>query len=180
GAWELTPSELASGSDRIAWAARSWEADGIINVQGDEPLIEPAMVERLARHLAERPEDPMLTLACPAEPEALADPNTVKVVVGLSGHALYFSRAGIPYPRQPGGATPLAHVGIYGYRRRTLLRLAALPPSPLERRESLEQLRALEHGIPIRVLLGDAAPPGVDTAADLARVEEILAGAADS
>jgi 3-deoxy-manno-octulosonate cytidylyltransferase (CMP-KDO synthetase) len=116
----------------------------------------------------------MATLAVSAAPDDLANPHVVKVVLDREGYALYFSRAGIPYPRQEEGAAPLRHLGLYGYRRETLLRLAELPPSPLERRESLEQLRALENGIRLRVLLVESAAPGVDTAEDAERVERLL------
>lgn len=175
GEVEMTPPECASGTDRIAHAARGWKAAAVVNVQGDEPLIDPAVISRLAGHLAGHPEDPVVTLAAPAAPEELENPNAVKVVLGLSGHALYFSRSRIPYPRNEGGPPPLKHLGIYGYQRAALLRLAALPPTPLERTESLEQLRALENGMPIRVLQIAAASPGVDTPEDLERVERMLA-----
>lgn len=182
GEWMMTPADCASGTDRIAWAVRSWSAEAvtaIINIQGDEPLIDPEDVSRLAEHLAASPGDPVVTLATPALPEEMDNPNAVKVVLARDGSALYFSRSAIPYPRQPGGAAPLKHLGIYGYRREALMRLAALPPSPLERSESLEQLRALENGIPIRVLIVERGSQGVDTAEDLERVERILrAGAA--
>lgn len=204
GEVELTPADCASGTDRIAWAARRWPGSGaVINVQGDEPLIDPRAVSALAEHLAAHPEDPVVTLAAPiggdpadagaatataagaaagaadgrtaAVASEMSNPNVVKVVVGLDGRALYFSRAAIPHARQPGGAAPLRHVGIYGYQRAALLALADLPPSPLERSEALEQLRALENGIPIRVLLTAAALPDVNTREDLARVERLLA-----
>jgi 3-deoxy-manno-octulosonate cytidylyltransferase (CMP-KDO synthetase) len=175
GEWEMTPADCASGTDRIAWAARHWDATAaIINIQGDEPLIDPEEVSRLAAHLAAHPGDPVVTLATPAAPEEMANPNAVKVVLARDGSALYFSRSPIPYPRGEGGAAPLKHVGIYGYQRDALLRLAGLAPTPLERGESLEQLRALENGIPIRVLIVDRASIGVDTAEDLERVEKIL------
>ena len=179
GDCEMTPADCASGTDRIAWAARRWDAaatSGIINIQGDEPLIDPEEISRIAEHLAAHPEDPVVTLATPASPEEMGNPNAVKVVLARDGAALYFSRAPIPYPRNEGGFAPLKHLGIYGYQRDALLRLAALPPSPLERGESLEQLRALENGIGIRVLIVERASIGVDTAEDLARVEEILEG----
>ena len=201
GEVELTPAACASGTDRIAHAARRWPgAAAVVNVQGDEPLIDPDAVSLVAEHLAAHPEDPMVTLAAPFDlgPETpeiteLANPNVVKVVVGLDGRALYFSRSAIPYVRHaaagaPGGpaaaaegigtasaAPPLRHLGIYGYQRAALLRLADLPPSPLERTEGLEQLRALEHGMSIRVLLTGAGLPGVDTREDLERVERLLA-----
>ncbi len=175
---ELTPADCASGTDRIAWAARAWDGvQAVVNVQGDEPLIDPEAVGRVARHLVEHPEDRMVTLAAPALTEEWYHPSAVKVVTSTSGHALYFSRSRIPYPQSPKapGARTLKHVGLYGYRLETLLELAALPPSPLEEAESLEQLRALENGIPIRVLLAERPSPGVDTAEDLARVERLLA-----
>jgi 3-deoxy-D-manno-octulosonate cytidylyltransferase len=176
GEWEMTPADCASGTDRIAWAARRWGAAAVINIQGDEPLIDPEGVSRVAEHLTANPEDPIVTLATPAAPEEMGDPSAVKVVLARDGAALYFSRAPIPYPRQEGGAAPLKHLGIYGYQRQALLQLAGLPPSPLERSESLEQLRALENGIPIRVLVVDRGSFGVDTAEDLERVEGILRG----
>lgn len=207
GEVELTPADCASGTDRIAHAARRWPAaTAVVNVQGDEPLIDPEAVSAIAEHLAAHPEDPVVTLAVPLiadrsaatlsappdrpalgehrehpEDNDLANPNVVKVVVGLDGRALYFSRAAIPYvrdARQPAavaGAAPLRHLGIYGYQRAALLALAALPPSPLERSEALEQLRALENGMPIRVLLAAAGLPGVDTREDLERAERLLA-----
>jgi len=177
GEWEMTPADCASGTDRIAWAARQWgaaAASAVINIQGDEPLIDPEEISRIAEHLAANPGDPVVTLATPAAPEEMANPNAVKVVLAGDGSALYFSRSPIPYPRGEGGAVPLKHVGIYGYRRDALLRLAALAPTPLERSESLEQLRALENGMAIRVLIVDRASIGVDTAEDLERVEKIL------
>jgi len=170
GEVELTPAECASGTDRIAWAARGWECEAVINVQGDEPLIDPEGISRLADHLAAHPEDPIVTLATDAEAADAATPSAVKVVLDRAGYALYFSRAGIPFPRQEGGFHPLRHLGIYGYRRDALLALAALEPTPLERSESLEQLRALENGIRIRVLTGARPSWGVDTAEDAAAV----------
>lgn len=175
GAWEMTPADCASGTDRIAGAARGWEGvAAVVNVQGDEPLIDPAAVGRLAEHLAACPEDPVVTLAAPAAAADAGNPNVVKVVLDRRGYALYFSRSAIPYPRQPGHAPPWKHLGIYGYQREALLKLAALAPTPLERTESLEQLRALENGIPIRALTVESAAPGVDTAEDLARVNALL------
>lgn len=179
GEWLMTPADCASGTDRIAWAARQWSARtvrAVINIQGDEPLIDPEGISRIASHLAAAPDDPVVTLATPASPEEMENPNAVKVVLTRDGLALYFSRAPIPYPRQDGGFAPLKHLGLYGYQREALMRLAALAPTPLERSESLEQLRALENGIPIRVLVVDRGSFGVDTAEDLERVEGILSG----
>ena len=173
GEWEMTPAECASGTDRIAWAARRWDAEAVVNVQGDW-LIDPELISRLAFHLADEPGDPVVTLAVPATAEELHEPGAVKVVCDRAGRALYFSRAAIPYPRAEGGAGPLKHWGIYGYRRDTLLELASLEPTPLERSESLEQLRALENGIPIRVLVVEGRAEGMDTAEDVARVERML------
>lgn len=174
GEWEMTPADCASGTDRIAWAAKRWpDADAVVNVQGDW-LIEPALIGRLAGHLADHPEDAIATLAVPASPHDVAEPAAVKVVCDLAGYALYFSRAAIPFPRQEGGARPLKHWGIYGYRRDALLALAALPPSPLEISESLEQLRALENGYRIRVLTVTGRAVGMDTPEDVPRVEEML------
>jgi len=181
GQWQMTPTACASGTDRIAGAARDWDAAAIINVQGDEPLIEPGAVEAVASHLRDCPEDPMVTLAAPAGESEHRDPDVVKVVLDRRGYALYFSRAPIPFPRRRGAVPALVHVGIYGYQRTALLELAALEPTPLERCESLEQLRALENGIPIRVLRVAGAEPGVDTPEDLARVavklEQLARGA---
>lgn len=182
GEYEMTPEDCASGTDRIAWAARQWDASAmsaVINIQGDEPLIDPEGISRIAEHLAANPGDPVVTLATPAtvgDRGEMDNPNAVKVVLARDGSALYFSRSPIPYTRNPGAAAPLKHLGIYGYQREALLRLAGLQPTPLERSESLEQLRALENGIPIRVLVVDRGSPGVDTAEDLERVETILKG----
>ncbi len=178
GEWEMTPEACASGTDRIAWAARHWNAAAVVNIQGDEPLIDPEEVSRIAEHLAAHPSDPVVTLATAATAEEMENPNAVKVVLTLDGAALYFSRSALPYARNAGGFTPLKHLGIYGYQRDALLRLAALEPTPLERSESLEQLRALENGIAIRVLIVERGAIGValavDTAEDLERVEKIL------
>ncbi len=175
GVCEMTPADCASGTDRIAWAARRWPAAvAVVNVQGDEPLIDPKAVDRLAAHLAAHPEDPVVTLAAPAGPEDHGNPDVVKVVMDAAGRALYFSRAQIPYPRGEGGAPARRHLGIYGYQRAALLQWAALEPTPLERSEALEQLRALENGLQIRVLEVERAWPGVDTEADLERIEALI------
>jgi 3-deoxy-manno-octulosonate cytidylyltransferase (CMP-KDO synthetase) len=175
GEVEMTPREAASGTDRIAWAARDWEASAVVNIQGDEPLIDPREIDRVAAHLRQHPGDPIVTLAVPADPEEVDNPNAVKVVLDQRGYALYFSRCPIPYRRRAEGAVPWKHLGLYGYQREALLELAALPPTPLETAESLEQLRALENGLAIRVLAAERGSPGVDTAEDLARVEGLLA-----
>lgn len=194
GEAEMTPEDCVSGTDRIAWAARNWRCRAVINIQGDEPLIEPESVARLVSLFSEPSGDDaegpaMATLSAPLDPKEHGNPNSVKVVTDLNGNALYFSRAPIPFPRagfepvaeELGRRGPRLHIGIYGYRRDTLLRLAALRPTPLERLESLEQLRALENGIAIRVLALDrGAHPGVDTEDDLARAAAILEAEAGS
>ncbi len=176
GEWEMTPAHCASGTDRIAWAARGWQAGAVINVQGDW-ILDPMLIRVLGEHLRAHPEEEMATLAVPAGEGDMGEPSAVKVVLDLGGHALYFSRSPIPFPRQPGGPRPLKHLGLYGYRRETLLRLAGLPQTPLEVSESLEQLRALENGIRIRVLVVEGEALGVDTPADLEAARAHLAGA---
>jgi 3-deoxy-manno-octulosonate cytidylyltransferase (CMP-KDO synthetase) len=174
GEVEMTPPTCASGTDRIAHAARNWEDAAIVNVQGDEPLIEPEALEQLTRHLVRVPEDPVVTLAAAAAAADLDNPDVVKVVTDRRGYALYFSRAPIPFPRHPESSRPLRHIGVYGYQRRALLEIAAREPTPLERTESLEQLRMLESGVPIRVLETAHAWPGVDTMEDLQQLEELI------
>lgn len=171
----LTDPNLPSGLDRVAAAAERLEGGAadpdavIVNLQGDEPFLEPAAVDALVR-LFEKPEVRMATLAAPLETGEAANPNRVKVVLDRDGRALYFSRAPIPYGAGgPGEPPALLHLGIYAYRRETLLALARLPQPPLERAERLEQLRALWHGIPIHVAVGDWHAAGVDTPEDLAR-----------
>lgn len=171
----MTPEDLASGSDRVAYAARDWDTDVVINVQGDEPLIAPEALSLLAEHLVGNPEDAVATLAAPASPVDLDDPDVVKVVSDLNGRALYFSRAGIPYPRGKQVTPPQRHIGVYGYQRRALLEIASTPQTPLELAESLEQLRILESGFSIRVISVPKAWPGVDTITDLRQVEAYLA-----
>lgn len=178
GRVEMTPVDCASGTDRIASVAGQWGAAAIVNIQGDEPLIDPDAIDRLARHLRQHPEDPIVTLAAPAEPSDRDDPNVVKVVTDHDGAALYFSRAPIPYRRSREPFKDRRHIGIYGYQLQTLLNLAALPASSLETSESLEQLRALENGIRIRVLDVARAWQGVDTMEDLEQVESLLESAA--
>lgn len=169
---ELTPEDCATGTDRIAFAARHWQCDAVINIQGDEPLIDPRAINKVAEQL-KRSQDPIVTLATRGSADDAVDRDVVKVVCSLDGRALYFSRAPIPFERVP-PAPILRHLGIYGYRLTVLLELASLPQTDLERSEALEQLRALEHGIPIRVLVHDQSQPGVDTPEDLERVENYL------
>lgn len=170
----MTSEAHPSGSDRVAEVARSLESELIVNLQGDEPLIEARAIEDLLATF----DDPAVELATLArrcdDPSAIADPNVVKVVVDRRGDALYFSRSPIPW-RERHPTTPLLrHVGVYAYRRETLLRLSALEPTPLELAEGLEQLRALEHGIAIRVVETDYEAHGIDTPEQLAVLEEMI------
>ena len=178
GAVVMTSAECASGTDRVAEAARQWPADLVVNLQGDEPVFDAKAVDELVGVMAGDPAIEMGTLAHPIQDEAefndATGPN--KVVLDQAGFALYFSRAPIPYRRQGGLVTPLRHVGIYVFRAAFLRRFAALAPTPLERTEGLEQLRALEHGVRIRVLLTPHGSIGVDTPADVARLAAHLAG----
>jgi len=178
----MTRPDHPSGTDRIAEVARSIRADAYVNIQGDEPLVDPAVIDAVAERLAG---SEMTTAATPiADVADYANPNVVKVVVGLDGHALYFSRRTIPYLRDHAGAPEteqlaafpfLKHLGIYGYRAATLQRIVAFPVSALEQAERLEQLRPLEHGIRIAVARVQHDSIGVDTPADVARVEAMLA-----
>jgi 3-deoxy-manno-octulosonate cytidylyltransferase (CMP-KDO synthetase) len=184
----VTAITHASGSDRIAEVARRerWpDADLIVNLQGDEPLMPEALIDQVAALLADNPGADLATLSVPLESvAALLDPNVVKVVTDGAQRALYFSRAPIPWSRdgaqggrlsQSSYAGARRHLGLYAYRVAALLRLAALPPSPLEQLEKLEQLRALEHGMDIRVGRAVvAAGPDVNTAQDLAAVAALL------
>jgi 3-deoxy-D-manno-octulosonate cytidylyltransferase len=170
----LTSPDAASGTDRLAEAARSIPADVYVNIQGDEPLMSPQNIDRAVEALLVAPERQIATLSLPMPAREAPDPNVVKVAVARDGRALYFSRAPIPFPRS---AAPdyRKHLGLYAYRGETLARLAALPPSPLEKMESLEQLRWLEAGYEIWVSTAATDSIGVDTPEDLARVEELLA-----
>ncbi len=169
----LTSPDCHSGSDRVAEVLSRGliSADVVINLQGDEPELLPEQLDALALAMND-PDVKMATLACPlSDPEALHDPSQVKVVTNLKGDALYFSRAPIPCDRDRSGRAGrlLRHVGIYAYRPDFLLAVARLKPTPLEETEKLEQLRVLEHGYPIRVVLTDFCPAGIDTPDDLAR-----------
>jgi 3-deoxy-manno-octulosonate cytidylyltransferase (CMP-KDO synthetase) len=171
----LTRAEHLTGTDRLAELAADLPCAIVVNVQGDEPLVDPAAIDTLVAPLVADPAVRMTTLCRPpAADEDVASPHLVKVVRDRHGDALYFSRAPIPYRRGAGGASPAVHVGLYAYRRATLLRLAGLPPTPLERTESLEQLRALEHGIPIRVLDTAYVSVAVDTPEDLERARRTV------
>jgi 3-deoxy-manno-octulosonate cytidylyltransferase (CMP-KDO synthetase) len=171
----MTRPDHPSGTDRIAEAAASLEADVVVNVQGDEPLLDPAVIDAVVAPFTANPDVEMSTLAVPIhEPRDVQDPSVVKVVVGANGHALYFSRLPIPYYRTGRPGEYLKHIGLYGYRKDFLLRYASLPPTPLERAECLEQLRALEWGHRIYVVRTDHDAVSVDTPEDLERVRALV------
>lgn len=168
----MTSPDCPTGTDRLAEViAVHPEFDIIVNVQGDEPLIDPDVIDRLAECLAGRPDLDMATVATPLKEEEQDDPSCVKVVVSQKGEALYFSRSLIPYPRHDFAASPLKHVGIYAYRRDFLSAYAKMAQTPLEKTESLEQLRALEMGYKIGVIQEKTADIGIDTPEDLAKAE---------
>lgn len=175
----MTSPEHPTGTDRIAEALRSLpRATHIVNIQGDEPLIDPALIDELAATIAGDPSLDMATAANPLDPQdpAVRDPNVVKVVTALDGRALYFSRSPLPFFRNAVDGLPvLRHKGIYAYSRSFLERFVTWPPSPLERAESLEQLRALENGASIKVLITGDTSPGVDTPEQALEIERILA-----
>jgi 3-deoxy-manno-octulosonate cytidylyltransferase (CMP-KDO synthetase) len=177
GLVERTRPDHLSGTDRVAEVAARLgpTAEVVVNVQGDEPLVHPEALGALAGAFDD-PSVEMATLVRPLQPGERSNPNVVKALLDLRSDALYFSRADVPFARQGEPVARWAHQGLYGYRRTTLVRLAALPPTPLERAESLEQLRALEHGIRIRCVRTTQASLGVDTPEDLARAEALLGG----
>jgi len=191
----MTSPAHPTGTDRLAEAAAGMEAEVVVNVQGDEPMLDPAGIDAAAGALLEDATLPMATLSLPlVRIEEMLAPSVVKVVADASGHALYFSRSPIPHVRLPGPPDARAsaeaalarglarkHVGLYAYRREALLRLASLPPSPLEEAEGLEQLRALHHGMRIRVVPVDGeGGVAVDTPEDLERVRALLSRPARS
>jgi 3-deoxy-manno-octulosonate cytidylyltransferase (CMP-KDO synthetase) len=164
----LTSTEHKSGTDRIAEATAKVDADIVINVQGDEPEIDPAHIDRLARLLVDSPDCPMATLVAPfASADQVANPNIVKVILDTTGRAIYFSRSPIPYDRDNAGIGPvgqyLRHLGIYAYRKDFLLKITKLPQTPLEKLEKLEQLRAIENGFAILVGKVEHTRDGIDT-----------------
>ena len=177
GKVRLTKATHETGTDRLAEVAASLDCDIVVNVQGDEPLIDPASISELVAPFAD-PSVQMTTLYRRIhEPADLANPSIAKVVLDRGGYALYFSRAPIPHVRDPRGGWPpmYRHIGLYGYRRSTLLVLAALEPTPLERAEALEQLRALEHGIRIKAVETRYESFEVNTPQDLEQVRRLLA-----
>jgi 3-deoxy-manno-octulosonate cytidylyltransferase (CMP-KDO synthetase) len=178
---EMTRADHPSGSDRVAEVAGCCGCDAVVNIQGDEPLIDPAVIDAVAGALAAEQISTAATQI--REASELDNSNIVKVVVNAAGRALYFSRRTIPYLREAANGSVserlaafpfLKHLGIYGYRRDTLLRLVQFPVSPLESAEKLEQLRALENGIQIAVVRVDYDSVGVDSPEDVLRVEALL------
>jgi 3-deoxy-manno-octulosonate cytidylyltransferase (CMP-KDO synthetase) len=178
---EMTAPGHPSGTDRVAEVITRCECDAVVNIQGDEPLIEPAVIDAVAGALGE---SEMATAACLIQKaDDYTNPNVTKVVVNTSGRALYFSRRTIPYLRDAANRSALEqmaafpflkHLGIYGFRREALLRFVRFPVSPLERAEKLEQLRALENGISIAVVRVNYEGAGVDVPSDVVRVERML------
>ena len=174
GIARLTRSSHVCGTDRLAEVAEDLSCEIVVNVQGDEPLIEPEMIEEVLEPFEGDPTLHMSTLRRAISDHAdYLNPNLVKVVVDRDGNALYFSRAPIPHARA-GALTAFAHVGLYAYRRSFLLAYARLQPTPLELAESLEQLRALEHGFRIRTIETRHESVGVDTPEDLERVRRLI------
>lgn len=173
----MTSPDHPSGTDRLAEVALMYpDVDVIVNVQGDEPMIPPDVIDNLAKAFEADAELNMATMKVVMDEADYDNPAAVKVVTDLKGYALYFSRSLMPYPRnKPDGYKVYKHVGIYAYRRNFLLKYAALQPTPLEKAESLEQLRALENGYKIKVLESAFKGIGVDTPEDLAAVNELFA-----
>ena len=171
----MTRKDHNSGTDRLAEAVAGYpDMNLVINVQGDEPLIEPNVIDRLAAAFDDDEDLMMATVKARMDDEEdMRNPNNVKVVTDKDGYALYFSRSLMPYPREDTDCPVYKHIGIYAYRRDFLLKYAKMPQTMLEKTESLEQLRVLENGFRIKVIESDANFVGVDTAEDLSRVNEI-------
>jgi 3-deoxy-manno-octulosonate cytidylyltransferase (CMP-KDO synthetase) len=175
----MTRPDHVSGTDRVAEVASADMAELVVNIQGDEPLIDPAAIDAAVLALDEEPDIPMGTLKKLIEdPAELTNPNVVKVVTDWKGNAIYFSRSMIPYLRDGGSAEHYKHIGLYVYRRDFLLSYSQLPVGPLERAERLEQLRALENGHAIRVVETDYESLGVDTPEDLDRISRLFGASA--
>lgn len=173
---EMTSASHKCGSDRIREVAeRHPEISYIVNLQGDEPLIKPESIDAVARNVQEDDNADISTLIrVLTDEEEINNPNLVKCVIDNNGYALYFSRSKIPYERNSGIATFYGHLGIYGYKREALMKMTSLPQTPLERIESLEQLRALENGMKIKTSVVDFVPVGIDTKEDLEKFKEII------
>ena len=171
----MTAVNHPTGTDRLAEVAEQLaDYDIIVNVQGDEPFIDPDVIDRLAKMLTEHENLDMVTAAAPLKKEEYQDASAVKVVVNQMGEALYFSRALIPYPREGFAMPPLKHIGVYAYRRSFLLTYAKTEQTPLEKTESLEQLRALETGHKIGVIRIETEDIGIDTEEDLKKANEFF------
>lgn len=171
----MTAVNHPTGTDRLAEVAEQLtDYDIIVNVQGDEPFIDPNVIDRLAKMLIEHENLDMVTAAAPLKKEEYQDASAVKVVVNQKGEALYFSRALIPYPREGFAMPPLKHIGVYAYRRSFLLTYAKTEQTPLEKTESLEQLRALETGHKIGVIRIETEDIGIDTEEDLKKANEFF------
>ncbi len=173
-ACETTAPELPSGTDRMRAVALRRPANIYVNIQGDEPLLQPAHITALLRPFQLGPQVDVTTVKVACTPENIANPNAVKVVTALDGRALYFSRSAVPYDRDGAGTQYWKHLGLYAYRREALLRFGRLQPSPLEQTERLEQLRLLENGLALYVEAVDLDTVGVDTAEDMQHVEVLL------
>lgn len=172
----MTSPKHRSGSERLAEVAQNLSCDIIVNIQGDEPLMEPASIDAVTQPLIDDPSLPMSSIMCPATEQEADKPTVVKVVVDRNNNALYFSRSRIPHPRDPSApAIVYKHLGIYAYRREFLIHYAAMEPTPLEQMEMLEQLRVLENGYRIRMVRVEHSSIGVDTEQDLEQVRAILA-----
>ena len=171
----MTRADHKTGTDRLAEVAEKFpDVEIVVNVQGDEPLIEPSLIDELVAAFAEDKDLQMATVATElTDADEMNNPNNVKVVLDRNNNALYFSRSLIPYPRNAGKAPVFKHIGIYAYRRQFLIDYAKMPPTPLEQAESLEQLRALENGFKIRVIKSSCQFIGVDMEEDLKLVNEI-------
>ena len=170
----LTSYAHRSGTDRLAEVARLTDGQIYVNIQGDEPLLQPEAIDRAVAPLLEDPTVMMSSLYTEAQPSEYDQPSIVKVVLDQQGYALYFSRSRIPYPRESTDLPVWKHIGLYVFRRELLLQFAEWTPTPLECTESLEQLRVLEHGYRIRMVYFERAPIAVDTETDFARVRAIL------
>jgi 3-deoxy-manno-octulosonate cytidylyltransferase (CMP-KDO synthetase) len=171
----MTGSDHASGTDRIAEAACRLEADVIVNVQGDEPLLDPAEIDAVVAPFRNHPDVVMTTAAVPIEhARDVESSDVVKVVLDRQGFALYFSRLPVPFCRSEGAGRHLKHIGLYAYRSAFLQTYASLPPTPLEQAERLEQLRVLEHGYRIMVVTTTHDAVSVDTPEDLERVRALF------
>lgn len=171
----MTPSNLPSGTDRIAYAVRTVKADIVVNIQGDEPVMPPAAIDAVVKVLQDDPKVLMSTVVIPlSDVRKWKNPNVVKAVLASNNNVLYFSRAPIPHPRDGGLPKAYQHMGLYGYRPAWLQLMASLKPTPLERIEKLEQLRAMENGVVIRAAVQRYESIAVDVPADVKKVERHL------